>query len=298
MTARHMQPLFSAGLWRTAIAGQQWSVSSCKLTISAASHHSALGTSAELQTPAQSPALPFAPKFRSFAAAVLFDTAGGHTDAQHGGHDGNPDAHAAPSTMHSSQKQQWRDALSSCGVVIHGGSAMRPQGGFSLVLTAQERAALAPLRHNAEGLDLLWTTCSAPECSHWSASSPASSPYSVQPINRSHSLGWGGNPSENAAGAVHRSLQHQGSALAATRTQGLGLSGGGSYGAAAGAAMGSQQVRGMAGGGGAWAKGHRSKMAMLRNKDGGDTGPQMRVNRDITAPEVRLVYEDNTHQVR
>lgn len=79
---------------------------------------------------------------------------------------------------------------------------------------------------------------------------------------------------------------------------GLGYSG---QPAAAVAGGGSQQARCFAfgSGGGAWAKGRRTKMAAIRNKDGAaDTGPQLRVNGDITGPVVRLVHEDGTHQVR
>ena len=93
--------------------------------------------------------------------------------------------------------------------------------------------------------------------------------------------------------SADRSLYHVGAAC--RKMWGLGHSS-----QLAAPAAGPQHVRSYAvgGGGGAWAKGRRTKMAAIRNKDGAaDTGPQLRVNEDITAPVVRLVLEDDTHQV-
>lgn len=109
--------------------------------------------------------------------------------------------------------------------------------------------------------------------------------------------------SHGFAAAMHqaepfRSLRNWKSAAISVHTTAIGTSWHMTGEAARAAAP--QHARGFAvgGGGGAWAKGRRTKMAAIRNKDGAaDTGPQLRVNRDITAPVVRLVYEDNTHKV-
>ena len=299
MTARYMQPLFSAGLWRTATARLQCTASSCRHLISAASQDLSLSKLAEPQTSEMCPAPPCAPKVCSFAGAALSDAPLAFNDARQVGHDGIPTGQSAGSPRHSLQMQQWPESSLLFGVVIRQGSATHPNRGLSLGLLAQEGAVSGRTRQKLESVIISgMATEGGLEDSHdWCASSPHHSPHIKQPIDACRSLGWGVHPTGNAAGAMRTSFQRQGLASTAATPTSLGFSSGGSYGTAVGAAMGSQQVRGMAGGGGAWAKGHRSKMAMLRNKDGGDTGPTMRVNHDITAPEVRLVYEDNTHQV-
>lgn len=114
-------------------------------------------------------------------------------------------------------------------------------------------------------------------------------------------------PPERSARGMHHpgtarqlmwGLGHSGAAhdLGAWRQPMWGL---GHSGEVAAAALQQARCFAVGSGGGAWAKGRRTKMAAIRNKDGAaDTGPQLRVNGDITAPVVRLVYEDNTHQVR
>ena len=51
-------------------------------------------------------------------------------------------------------------------------------------------------------------------------------------------------------------------------------------------------------GSGAWAKGRRAGWEARTNAVGGpDTGSQLRVNRQIRAPTVRVVFPDDSHQV-